>query len=100
MLRVGGLPLEYCDKLPVLHGEHLTRNEISEAIGLAASLFVFAALLETQEGNPVHWIQDQLEQLTLGTIIARAPALIVEAHRGEGLLFWLASSQVQHLEFA
>jgi hypothetical protein len=91
VLPTGSSSKAYYDKVLVLHGQTVTKNEIRGAFTLAASPVVFAALLETHEDNPIQWIKDQLGESMLGALVARTVGLIVEAYRGEGLLFWSAS---------
>lgn len=79
------------DGMVVLCGGAVTPDDVREALIIAESPFVCAALLETQEEEPVEWIRANLGEGTPGALPARTVGLIVEAYRGEGLLFWSAS---------
>lgn len=85
----------YSNHLLILHRPSVTQNEIRNALTLAASPFVYAALLETHEDNPIQWIQDHSVESMHGALVHHTVSLIVEAYRGEGLLFWLASADAR-----
>lgn len=86
--QVHTLPDPYYSRGLLLHGVAVTMEDIRDAISLAECPFVLAALLETTADDPVEWLEAKLSESDHERIRAATVSLMVEAYRGEGILFW------------
>jgi hypothetical protein len=86
--RVHSLPDSYYSRGLLLHGRTVAMEDVRDAISLAEFPFIVAALLETGAGDPVEWLEARLGESDFDRIMSATVSLMVEAYRGEGILFW------------
>jgi hypothetical protein len=92
--RVHSLPDSYYSRGLLLHGRTVAMEDVRNAISLAECPFVMATLLETGADDPVEWIEARLGESDFERILAATVALMVEAYRGDGILFWTRERNV------
>lgn len=95
VLRVHSLPDSYYSRGLLLHGRTVTTADVRDAISLAECPFLMAALLETEADDPAKWLEERLGESDFERIMAATVSLMVEAYRGDGILFWTRDANLQ-----